>query len=369
MYADTEPLLEMAMNILIAPDAISPQLSANAVAGQLQQALKPVLENAQCQLLPMSDCRIGMAQALIHSVGGQMITCRVQGPLGQPVQARYALLEDGETAAIEVAEACGLKQLNGQPNLPLRACSFGAGELVLDALKHGVSRIILGLDETATLDGGTGMMRALGVRFLDIFGNEVGAGAQALPEVEKIDATGLTPMLEGVRFDIACEVATCLAGPTGAAIECGQFKGASIAEMLQIDEYLHSFADVLGRDIADRPGAGAAGGVGAVAMAFLVTRMRRGVDIIAETVDFHKHLTEADIVITAQAKATKQQLSTVAAGVARLASQQNKPCVAITPHNCSDFQHWIALQSPPEINALVPELVAVIRSLSKAAKV
>ncbi|WP_158583931.1 glycerate kinase family protein [Salinibius halmophilus] len=351
------------MNILVAPDAIAPELSAYQTSVMLKEALLTVCPRARYQLLPMSDCRIGMADALRHSVGGQIIECRVQGPLGHPVTARYLLLDDGKTAAIEVAEAVGLKQLHGQPNNVLRACSFGAGELILDALKHGVSQIVLGLDETATLDGGTGMMRALGVRFLDIFGNEVGAGAQALQHIEKIDATAITPMLEGVRFDIACEVATCLAGPTGAAIECGEFKGASLDEMLQIDEYLHSFADVLGRDIADRPGAGAAGGVGAVAMAFLVTRMRRGVDIIAEVVDFHNHLASADLVISAQGYATKQQPSTVASGVARLAGQLNKPCVAITPHNCADFPHWIALQSPPDIDVLTSQLADVITTL------
>lgn len=352
------------MKLLIAPDAFCDDTSALSVAQSIAQTLSQTLPEAQCHLLPMADCRVGMAQTLIDATGGTMQHCRVQGPLGQPVSASYALIHNGKTAAIEIAEASGLKQLRGASNRPLRACSFGAGELILDALKHGVSNIILALDETATLDGGMGMMRALGVRFLDVLGRDVGVGGAALIDVERIDATGLTPMLDGVNFEIACEVATCLAGPTGAPVECGAYKGASREDIQRLDECLHSFADVLGRDIADRPGAGAAGGIGAVAMTFLTTRMRRGVDIIAEAVDFGEHLSQVDLVITAQSDWCQQQPSTVATGVARLAMLQEKPCVALTPHNSPLFPAWIGLQSTQALASISEDLAATIRQLA-----
>ncbi|HLT03830.1 MAG TPA: glycerate kinase [Pseudomonas sp.] len=321
------------MKIVIAPDSFKESLAAPQVAEAIARGWRAVFPDADCLLRPMADGGEGTVDAVLAAVGGERRTCRVTGPLGTPVPAHWGWLADG-TAVIEMAAASGLHHVPpGQRDI-LCACSAGTGELIRQALDAGARRLILGLGGSATNDGGAGMLRALGVRFLDGQGQALEPGGAALARLARLDLSGLDPRLRQVEVRVAADVDNPLCGPRGASAVFGPQKGASPEQVEQLDQalahYARLMAETLGEDHAEVPGAGAAGGLGFAARALLGARFRPGVELVAELSGLAEAVRDAELVITGEGRLDAQTLhGKTPYGVARIAQAANVPVIAL----------------------------------------
>lgn len=338
------------MNIVIAPDSFKESLNAMAVADAIATGLAMVFPAAQLVKIPMADGGEGSAATMIAALGGQLMPVSVTDPIGRPVIAHYGLSPDGHTGIIEMAASSGLHLLHPDERDPLTSSSRGMGETIVAALDRGVKALVLCIGGSATNDGGLGLLQALGIRFLDVGGQELGPGGMALLRLHRIDTEGLDPRLANCRIDIACDVDNPLLGPNGAAAIFGPQKGAGPDDVRRLDEALGHYASVvkhtLGIDVAERPGAGAAGGMGAALMAFLNGQLRPGHEVIAEAVQLAQHIASADVVITGEGRIDGQTIfGKTPIGVAKLAKQYGKPVIAIAGGYSADadvvHQHGI----------------------------
>ncbi|MBB2912779.1 glycerate kinase [Streptosporangium becharense] len=362
--------------VVIAPDKFKGSLTAAEVATRVAAGLGPGVDAV---VLPVADGGDGTVDAVV-ACGFTRVEVEVTGPVGEPVTAAYAWRDaraEGEvpTAVVELAEASGLRRLPATPSpapgttgpaeaaagpagepgspahrgvalAPLTATSRGAGELIAHALRRGARRVVLGLGGSACTDGGSGMMGALGVRFLDASGQELPPGGAALRDLERIDVSGLVP-LDGVEFVVAGDVDNPLLGPNGAAAVYGPQKGASpqdvrtldaaLARLAAVAAHTHGLVGAVEHDgvvramgVAGQPGAGAAGGVGFAALAFLSAGFRPGIDYLLDLLGFRDRLAGARLVITGEGSLDEQTLRGKApAGVAAAAAEAGVPVVAV----------------------------------------
>jgi len=330
------------MNILIAPQAFKGSLDAPHVAQAIARGVRQIFAEADITLLPVADGGEGTVRALVQASGGQTVTTRAMGPLERPVNATWGLLGDGTTGVIEMAAASGLPLLRREERNPMRATTYGTGELIRHALDHGVRRLIIGIGGSATNDGGSGMARALGARFLDVHGHELPLGRAALRHLERIDLSGLDPRLDQLEIDVASDVNNPLTGPSGASHVYGPQKGADARMVEELDEALRRYAHVLhrdlGKDVAGVPGAGAAGGLGAGLLAFTHARLQSGVDIIFQALDVEAKINASDLVFTGEGRMDQQDLYGKAPmAVSAMAHRQGIPCVAIVGSTGRDY--------------------------------
>ncbi len=323
------------MKILIAPDSFKGSLTAREAAHAMATGIRAVRPDAETVLLPLADGGEGTLDALVAATAGRWQAARVTGPRGEPVETAWGLLgPDGGTAVVEMAMAAGLTLVPAGQRDPHRTTTFGVGELLRLAGASGARRVVVGLGGSATNDGGAGAMQALGVRFLDAQGAPLPtplAGAD-LARLARIDATGLA-FPPDVEVVIASDVTNPLLGPTGASHVYGPQKGADAATVAALDAALAHYARViyrdLGVDVADLPGAGAAGGLGAGLMAFLGARMHSGIDLVLDTVRFDEHLRHADWVLTGEGRIDAQTLhGKTIAGVLRRCRAASVPALA-----------------------------------------
>ncbi|QGZ41038.1 glycerate kinase [Pseudoduganella flava] len=322
------------MKIVIAPDSFKESLSALAVAEAIEQGMREVLPDARYVKLPVADGGEGTVQALIDASGGRRVEATVTGPLGEPVAAFYGIMGDGVTAVIEMAAASGLELVPPARRDPLVTTSRGTGELIRAALDAGARRFVLGIGGSATNDGGAGMLCALGVRPLDAAGADLPDGGGALAQLAHIDASGLDARIAGSTFDIACDVSNPLTGPNGASAIFGPQKGATSAMVQTLDANLARFGELVaactGRAVADVPGAGAGGGIGAAMLAFLQGRLRPGSEIVTEAVGLDAAVADADVVVTGEGRIDGQTVNgKTPVGVARVAQRHGVPVIAI----------------------------------------
>lgn len=339
------------MNILIAPDSFKESLSALQVAQAIQAGMREVLPGARFRLLPMADGGEGTVQALVDATGGTLRTVAVTGPMGRRIDARYGLAVDGGLAVIEMAAASGLESVPPAERDPRTATSFGTGELIADALEAGARRFVIGLGGSATNDGGAGMLQALGVRLIDADGQDIAPGGAALARLHRIDASGLDARIAQCRIDVACDVTNPLVGPQGASAVFGPQKGAAPAVVAELDQCLQRLAEVLhrdlGQDVADVPGTGAAGGMGAALLAVLGARLRPGSEVVADALGLDAAVREADLVVTGEGRTDGQTIRGKAPiGVARVAAHHGVPVIALsgalTPESRAVHDHGIA---------------------------
>lgn len=322
------------LKVVIAPDSFKECLPAEGVAQAMARGVRAAAPDAECVLVPMADGGEGTVRALIAATGGTLRQAVVTGPLGEPVEAEFGLLGDGNTAVIEMAAASGLPLVPPERRDPTKTTTYGTGELILAALELGVSRLIIGIGGSATVDGGAGMAQALGARLLDAAGKPIGRGGGELARLAAIDVSDMDPRLKSLRCTVACDVTNPLVGPRGAAAVYGPQKGATPEMVRLLDANLRRFAEVvrrdLGVDVAEAPGAGAAGGLGAGLMAFLKARLRPGVELVIEAVGLEEKLRGADLVLVGEGMMDEQSAyGKVPVGVARLARSLGVPAVAI----------------------------------------
>jgi glycerate kinase len=312
--------------VLVAPDKFKGSLTAVEVASAVAAGLSDVQPEVTVRTLPVADGGDGTVDAAV-AAGFRRVQAPARGPTGLPITASYAVR--GDTAVVELAEASGLQRLPGDP-VPLTATSAGAGDLIAAAVRAGCKRIVLGVGGSACTDGGAGMLTALGARFLDSTGRPLPAGGAALFWLARVDLSGMDPALRSVEFELASDVDNPLFGPRGAAAVYGPQKGANAEDVEVLDDALRHWAELVGPEYADRPGAGAAGGVGFGAMAVLGARMRPGISLLMDLLGFSDALTGAKLVITGEGSLDRQTLSGKApAGVARAAAEAGIPAVAV----------------------------------------
>lgn len=316
------------------PDSFKESLTAMQAAQAMGAGIRRADPDAEVRLLPMADGGEGTARTLAHCTGGAMHKIVAHDPLGRPMNACYAMLGDGVTAVVEVAEASGLACLSARERNPLVASSYGTGELIRAALDAGATGIIVGLGGSATNDAGAGMLQALGVKLLDGEGRELHHGGAALGSLVSIDVSGLDPRLRAVTVTAACDVTNPLAGPQGASAVFGPQKGASAADVTLLDHALANFASVikrqLGVDVANVAGGGAAGGIGAALLAVTGARFRSGFDVVAEQSGLDAAMRWCDMVFTGEGSIDAQtRFGKTPSGVAKAAKRYGKPVIAV----------------------------------------
>ena len=322
------------MKIVIAPDSFKDSLSAQAVADAIASGLAEVWPDAELVKCPMADGGEGTVEAVLDACEGQWMSAQVSGPLGDSVSAQWGWLAQSRTAIIEMAMASGLQLLTLKQRDACLTSTEGTGQLISAALDAGAQRVILAIGGSATNDGGSGMLSALGARFLDRNDQPLPRGGRALTDLARIDLSDLDPRLANVRVEIAADVDNPLCGPTGASHIFGPQKGASPDQVLALDAALAHFADhsarTLGRDLRDSPGSGAAGGMGFAAKAYLNASFRAGVEVVADLTGLEQALVGADLVITGEGRFDAQTLrGKTPLGVARVAQRQRIPVIVL----------------------------------------
>ncbi len=322
------------MRIILAPDSFKGSLTASQVAENMERGIKKVLPQAQTVKLPMSDGGEGLVDSLTGASGGQLFWKQVTGPLGEPLEACWGILGDGETGVIEMAAASGLVLVPQEKRDPMLTTTYGTGELIQAALQYGCKKLIIGIGGSATNDGGMGMAKALGVKFLDEQGRNLGPGGGQLIHLARIDSSGLDPNLQNVSILTACDVNNPLTGPQGASAVYGPQKGADENMVNKLDNGLRHFARViqrdLGADVEFTPGAGAAGGLGAGIMAFLRGTLTPGIDLVIDMVGLENELAHCDLVFTGEGRLDAQSVfGKVPVGVARRAKRMGIPVIAL----------------------------------------
>ena len=317
--------------VLVAPDKFKGSLSASQVADCVIRGLRAVDESIDAVAIPVADGGEGTLAAAL-AAGFERVPVMASGPTGRPVQTAYAR-RDG-LAVVEMADVSGLGRLPGGRLEPLRASSRGTGEVIAAALDAGCTSIVLGIGGSACTDGGAGLAQALGADVLDAHGRQLPAGGAALAGIDSVDLSGMHPGLAGADIVVACDVDNPLTGPGGAATVYGPQKGASDADVAVLEEALQRWAATLaaatGSDLSDRPGAGAAGGVGLAGLALLGGNLRPGIDLILELVGFADRLDGARLVVTGEGSLDSQTLHGKApVGVAAAAGAAGVRTVAV----------------------------------------
>lgn len=322
------------MKIIIAPDSFKESLSAECAAMAIEDGFRAVFPELEAVRLPVADGGEGTVDALIAATGGHRIDIEVTDPQGHRVRGFYGVNGKGDCAVIEMAAASGLMLVPAGQRDPLAATSFGTGELIRHALDGGIRHIILGIGGSATVDGGIGMVQALGGRFTDAQGIDLPWGGAALAQLAAIDLSQLDPRLAQCRIEVACDVENPLTGPCGAAAVFGPQKGASAQDVQVLDAALAHLAAVifrhLGVNVLEWPGGGAAGGMGVAARLFLRGNMRSGIDIIMDAIGLDEAMQGATLVITGEGRLDQQTINGKApVGVARLAQRYHVPVIGL----------------------------------------
>ncbi len=300
------------MKFVLAPDSFKGSLTAAEVCVAMERGVRMAWPDADILAMPMADGGEGTVDSMILATGGVKHQVHVTGPLGDPVEAYFGILGDGQTAVIEMAQASGLPLLPEDRRNPLVTTTYGTGELIACALDKGCRNIMIAIGGSATNDAGAGMAEALGVRFSDRGGRSIPRGGGGLAHLASIDVTGLDDRLAGTNITVLCDVDNPLCGPDGASVVFGPQKGATADVVRVLDHNLEHFAEVvkdqLGVDVKDEAGAGAAGGLGYACVAILNAKLRRGAESVMDATRFDDALHGADLVITGEGRCDAQTL-------------------------------------------------------------
>lgn len=317
------------MNIVIAMDSFKGSLSSVEAGSITATAIRTLLPTAVIKIFPLADGGEGTVNTLTEGLGGHIITTQATGPLGQKIICHYGIIKSTRTAIIETANVAGLSLIPTQKRNPLYTTTYGLGELILHAINNDCRNFIIGIGGSATNDCGIGMLTALGVQFLNNCGQPAGINGQNLADVVSIDLSQLCPDIKNCSFHIACDVSNPLCGNEGCAAVYGPQKGATSETIEFLDKAASNFAkkihQQLGCDEADKPGAGAAGGLGYAFATFLPAALEPGVSLVLDAINIKSALKNADIVITGEGCLDEQTIMGKApVGVAQLAKKINK---------------------------------------------
>jgi glycerate kinase len=364
------------MHVLIAPNAFKNSLTANEAAAAIQRGISRSRLAATKECFPVGDGGDGTGDLLIQRLHGEHITAEARDPLGRIIAANFGLLPSS-TAIIEMASASGLRLLNPAELNPLRASSAGTGDLIRAALDQQARRIIIGMGGSATVDGGTGILQALGARFLNSQGQPLDHLPAQLPDLASIDLSDLDPRLDMTELIVLCDVTNPLVGAEGAAAVFGPQKGASPAAVRQLEEGLGRLAQVIahqtGKDMATLPRTGTAGGAAAGLYGLLQASLVSGIDYFLKITDFDSALRKSNYVITGEGSIDEQTLQGKAPfGVARRAKEKGIPVIGLAgrlpahPTALRPYFNEIICINPPGL-PLAEALVDTAANLERAA--
>lgn len=321
------------MKILISPDSFKGSMTSMQAASAIERGVLDIAPEAETALYPMADGGEGTVEAILWGRDGEKIICRVQDPIGRDIDAVYGWIEREKTAIIETAAASGLPLLKPGELDPETASSYGTGQLIKDAISRGAKTILLGLGGSATIDAGTGLFQALGLKFFDHDKKEISHIGGRLDRISSIDTSGLIPALSSIKFIVASDVTNPLLGKEGAIAVFGPQKGVKKQQLASFEEGLRQFsviaAQTAGRDMSTEAGSGAAGGIGFLLQTFLEVEFRNGLDLIVEMVQLEKQLAWADLLLTGEGRIDGQSLfGKVPVGIGRLAKKRGIPVIA-----------------------------------------
>lgn len=322
------------MKVLICPDSFKDCLEAAEVANCIAEGIKRVDSTAEITQIPLADGGEGFVQTMLAALGGQLITQEVLDPLGRPIQAFFGMLDDQQTAVIEMAAASGIELLQPDERNPLTASTFGTGQLMQAAMAKSCRKLIIGIGGSATNDGGTGMAKALGFRFLDKNGQEIAEGGGSLNQLATIESSDVFSLLKKTTILTACDVTNPLTGPEGASAIYGPQKGATPDLVDLLDRNLEHLSVIIAKDlqldVLKLPGGGAAGGLGAGLVAFAGATLLNGFEIVKKETGLEQAILQSDVVITGEGKMDRQtKQGKTPWGVAQLAKKHGKPCIGI----------------------------------------
>lgn len=321
------------MKVVIAIDSLKGSLSSMEAGMAIKDGILAAKPDAEVIVKPLADGGEGTTDALIEGMNGERIDLTVTGPMHTPVDAYYGYLKDSNTAVMEMASAAGITLVPDSEKNPLLATSYGVGEIINDAIQRGCRNFIIGIGGSVTNDGGIGMLKALGVRFLDENGEDAGEGGQALAKVARIDVSGMNPLLKECHIQVACDVNNPLCGENGSTYVYGPQKGVTEDMKKTLDEAMAHFARVtsetLENDYMNTPGAGAAGGLGYAFLAYTGAALTPGIELILDAVGLEEELFGADVVVTGEGRLDFQTaMGKAPVGVARLAKKYNAKVIA-----------------------------------------
>ena len=320
------------MKVVVAIDSFKGSLTSLEAGNAVREGVLKAHKDAEVVIRPLADGGEGTVEALAIGLGGGMIECEVTGPLGTPVTAKYCIVK-GATAVIEMAQAAGLPLVPADKRDPMFTTTYGVGELILDAIKRGCRSFIVGIGGSATNDGGTGMLSALGFDFLDQNGEKIAWGARGLEALASVSGANAIPELRECTFRVACDVNNPLCGERGCSAVYAPQKGASPEAVKIMDAWLGKYAQVAKNAFpsadADYPGAGAAGGLGFAFMTFLGGVLESGISIILDETELEKYIADADVVVTGEGRIDFQTaMGKAPIGVAKLAKKHGKRALA-----------------------------------------
>lgn len=331
------------MKVVIAIDSLKGSLTSMEAGGAIRDGISAVMSEAKVVVKPLADGGEGTVEAFVNGMNGREIKVMVSGPLGEPLEASYAMLEEAHTAVIEMASAAGLTLIEREKRNPMNTTTYGVGQLILDALDRGLRNFIIGIGGSATNDGGLGMLEALGVKFYDQSGAETGVFGRDMLRVSRVELSGLDQRIRECHFRIACDVNNPLCGPNGASRVFGPQKGADENMVQAMDEGLLAYAEkveeAVGKKLSHVPGTGAAGGLGFAFLALLDGHLEPGISIILDAVGLEEEIKDADIVITGEGRLDFQTaMGKAPIGVAELAKKYNKKVLAFSGCATEDAQ-------------------------------
>ncbi len=324
------------LKIVLAPDSFKGSMKATDVCDAMRKGILRIFPDAEIISIPMADGGEGTVDSLVSATKGKFKTCKVLNPTGKEILARYGILGDRKTAVIEMAAASGLQLIPQEKQNPLHTTTYGTGQLILDALKSGCRNFIIGIGGSATTDGGSGMAQALGVKFFNKTGKEITypMNGRLIGKCESFSMDDIHPAVKNSRFTTACDVDNPLLGAKGAVYIYSTQKGAT-EEMLSILEanmkHFYSIVEhTLDISVIEYPGAGAAGGLGAGLIAFLGAKLKSGVNIVLNVVEFEKQTKDADLIFTGEGKIDSQTpFGKTITGILKIAKKNHIPVIAI----------------------------------------
>lgn len=320
--------------IVLAPDSFKESMTAKEACEAMERGIKKVNSNIKCVHVPMADGGEGTMKSLIDATNGKIYSLDVTGPLGNKVKAEYGVLGNGEIGVLEMASASGIHLVPLEKRNPLITTTYGTGEIIKACLDKGVKKLLIGIGGSATNDGGAGAIQALGGKLLDKKGCQIGFGGGQLGKIDKIDLTNLDSRLKDVVVEVACDVTNPLCGERGASYVFAPQKGANIETVKILDDNLKHYAKIikqqLSKDVLEKEGAGAAGGLGAGLMAFLNGNLKRGIEMVIEYSGLEEKIKNCDMVWTGEGSIDFQtQYGKTPLGVATIAKKYDKPVIAL----------------------------------------
>ena len=321
------------MKIVVAIDSFKGSLSSLAAGEAAARGFRRAFPDGEAVVRPLADGGEGTVDTLVAGLGGTFVHADVTGPMGAPVRAKYGVLPDGRTAVMEMAEAAGITLVDRTRRDVWRATTRGVGELVRDALRRGCTRFLMGIGGSATNDGGAGFLQGLGFSLLDDAGREIGPGAAGLRTLARVEVPdAVRAELAACSFRIACDVANPLCGEKGASAVFGPQKGATPADVPELDAVLRRFAEISGHPSeAKSEGAGAAGGLGFALKAFLRAELAPGAEIVLAETKLEDFIRDADLVVTGEGRLDEQTVMGKAPiAVARLAKRHGRRVIAFS---------------------------------------